>query len=395
MGLTRNQCAKWVFLFLLPSIIILFSHSLVRAQWHLVYPQGITHSNLSGVHFTSADEGWAVGTDGSTANWIGVMFHYQNGTWTKVTPPTVSGKWSLQAVHFTSADEGWAVGSNHENHRGVFLHYQSGTWTLVTPSTGFTYWSAVGVHFTSADEGWAVGSEGDYTTTRGALLHYQSGTWTLMTPPTVSDYWGLNSVHFTSATDGCAVGFDGDHDRGVLLHYLGPVPNEGTIGTKLTIRGSSFGSTKGKVLIGGVATKIAKDGWKPDSITCTVTKVPLPAGVAHDVTITSKEIGSFTYVKTFTVKPPMIDVPLDIDHGVAGITPITITGNFFSTKKGKVYLEYEKNGLPKKKYCKVTFWGMDSITFIVPKGLVSGTAYPLKVINKVGIVGAPSDFTID
>jgi hypothetical protein len=38
---------------------------------------------------------------------------------------------------------------------------------------------------------------------------------------------------------------------------------------------------------------------------------------------------------------------------------------------------------------------MDSITFVVPKGLVSGVAYPLKVDNKIGIAGVPSDFTID
>ena len=254
-----------------------------------------------------------------------------------------------------------------------------------------------GIHFTSANEGWAVGD--DLANNTGLLLHYRSGTWTLARLPVVSASWTLSGVHFTSADKGWAVGSD-DTDytniRGVLLHYLplALLPNEGTIGTRSTITGLDFGSKKGNILVGGVATKITKDGWKPDSITFTVTKVPLPAGVAHDMTITSKEIGSFTYVKTFTVMPPKINF-LDFYHGVAGITPITITGNFFSTKKGKVYLEYEKNGLPKKKYCKVTSWGMDSITFIAPKGLVSGVAYPLRVINKVGIAEEAPEFTID
>jgi hypothetical protein len=38
---------------------------------------------------------------------------------------------------------------------------------------------------------------------------------------------------------------------------------------------------------------------------------------------------------------------------------------------------------------------MDSITFVVPKGLDSGSTYPLKVINKVEIAEAPSVFTIN
>jgi hypothetical protein len=169
-------------------------------------------------------------------------------------------------------------------------------------------------------------------------------------------------------------------------------PSEGTIGTEITIIGSGFGTQKGKVLIGGVAAKIAKDGWADDRIIALLTKVP-PAGEPYNITITPQKAASITLSNAFTVKYPGID-SLDFYHGAIG-DPITITGNFFSTKKGKVYLEYEKNGLPKNKNCKVTSWNMDSITFVVPKGLVSGTAYPLKVINKVGIAGAPSDFTID
>ena len=170
------------------------------------------------------------------------------------------------------------------------------------------------------------------------------------------------------------------------------LPAEGTIGTQITINGSGFGDKKGKVLIGGVATKISKDGWKPDSITCTLSKVPSVGTL--DVIIKPYKAFDIPLSNAFTVKPPEID-SLNFYHGVAGVTPITITGNFFSTKKGKVYLEYEKNGQPKKKNCKVTSWGMDSITFVVPKGLVSGVAYPLEVDNKVGIAGAPSSFTID
>jgi hypothetical protein len=168
-------------------------------------------------------------------------------------------------------------------------------------------------------------------------------------------------------------------------------PNEGTIGTQLTLTSSGLGTKKGKILIGDVATKIAKDGWKPDSITCTVTKVP-PVGT-HDVTIKPYKVADITLSNAFTVKPPEIDF-LDFYHGVSG-DPITITGNFFSTKKGKVYFEDISTG--KKKNCKVTSWGMDSIIFAVPKTSKSfppGT-YLLKVDNKIGIATAIPDFTIE
>ena len=121
-------------------------------------------------------------------------------------------------------------------------------------------------------------------------------------------------------------------------------PTEGTIGTELTVNGSGFGIKKGKVLIGGVATKIVKDGWKPDPITCTVTKVP-PGRNPHDVTIKPNKAADIPLFNAFTVKPPEID-SLNIYHGIAG-APITITGNFFSTKKGKVYLEDISTGKDK------------------------------------------------
>jgi lysophospholipase L1-like esterase len=169
--------------------------------------------------------------------------------------------------------------------------------------------------------------------------------------------------------------------------------NEGTIGTQVTITGSDFGTKKGKVLIQKIATKIAKEGWSPDSITFTLTRVP-PAGI-HDVSIRPYRADDISLSSAFTVKPPEVD-SLDFYAGAAR-DPITITGTFFGTRKGSVFLEYEKNGKLKRKVCKVKSWGMDTITFLVPKTskrFPPGT-YPLKVINKVGIAGAPSDFTIE
>jgi hypothetical protein len=173
--------------------------------------------------------------------------------------------------------------------------------------------------------------------------------------------------------------------------------DEGSIGTELTITGSGFGTKKGKVLVGGVAPKIAKDGWADDRIVCLMTKVPSPGG-AHDIKITPyRAPSSMTLPGAFTVKPPEID-PLDTDHGKP-LAPITVTGRFFTTKKGKVYVEDPDTG--KKKTCKVTAWFMNpasgdsSMTFIVPKlpKLLVPTTYTLKITNKLGF--AEALFTVE
>ena len=172
---------------------------------------------------------------------------------------------------------------------------------------------------------------------------------------------------------------------------------EGSIGTELTITGSGFGTKKGKVLVGGVAPKIAKDGWAEDRIVCLLTKVPSPGG-AHDITITPyRATSSMTLPGAFTVKTPEID-PLTKDHDIPG-KEITVTGTFFGTKKGKVYVEDPSTG--KKKTCKITDWFMDPtngesrLTFIVPRlpKLLAPTTYALKITNKLGF--AESLFTVE
>lgn len=172
-------------------------------------------------------------------------------------------------------------------------------------------------------------------------------------------------------------------------------PAEGTIGTILTVTGSDFGAKKRKVLVGEVAARIAKDGWTDTMIVCTLKRVP-PAGGPYDVTIKPYKADDIILPSAFTVKPPEIDF-LDSYQGIAGVSVVTITGKFFGTRKGKVYLEYEKKGNIVKKNCKVVFWGMDSISFIVPKATKSflpGT-YPLKIMNRIGIAEAPLNFMVE
>ena len=174
--------------------------------------------------------------------------------------------------------------------------------------------------------------------------------------------------------------------------------NEGSIGTELIINGSDFGTKKGKVLIGGIATKIAKGDWSNTRITCTIKKPPIPAEVAHTVAIVINKV-PIPLDDTFTVKNPVLDDLLDS----SGKYPdeITVTGMFFGTKKGKVYLEDPISG--KKKYLKVTYWdmtastGVSELTFLVPKPSKRFPAgpYPLKVANKIGKATASTNFTVE
>jgi hypothetical protein len=160
--------------------------------------------------------------------------------------------------------------------------------------------------------------------------------------------------------------------------------------------GAGFGDAKGKVLIGTVAAKVTS--WTNTHITCTVKKVPLPIG-PYDVSITTKAKETFPFDDAFTVKNPELEDPLSDIAGRPG-DEIIVYGNFFGSKKGKVYLD--SNGQTKKKSCKVTYWfmnpttGASEVRFIVPKLSKSFTAgpYPLRVENKIGFAIASEDFTI-
>ena len=173
---------------------------------------------------------------------------------------------------------------------------------------------------------------------------------------------------------------------------------EGTIGTEIAITGSGFGDKKGKVLINGTAAKIAKGGWGPDQITCTISKPPLPVNVAHPVSVVVDKVPR-TLDDTFTIRLPALD-DLSVTSGAYLDPPIRVTGRFFGAKKGKAYLY--NPATEKKKTLKVTDWrmnestGISELTFVVPKpskSLPAGT-YQLQISNKVGQATTTPEFTV-
>ena len=164
--------------------------------------------------------------------------------------------------------------------------------------------------------------------------------------------------------------------------------DEGTIGTQITIAGGGFGNKKGKVLIGDTATKIIT--WTPSSITCEIKK-PITPRIYPIVVIQKEPKGTLpiTMADAFTIMAPEI-VSVLPNSGQAE-AEIAISGNYFGSKKGKVYLGTQK--------CKVISWTMNSLTgvsqasFMVPKKLTSGI-YDITVTNKVGSDTLANWFTI-
>jgi hypothetical protein len=121
------------------------------------------------------------------------------------------------------------VGNDEANNRGVLLHYTGGSWSSVSPPSVSANWELFSVHFTSVNEGWAVGL--DESNMMGVLLHYISGNWQNVSPPAISGDpdWDLHSVHFTSSGEGWAVGIIGEGDSGLSLHYTGDMTSVPTM----------------------------------------------------------------------------------------------------------------------------------------------------------------------
>jgi hypothetical protein len=181
--------------------------------------------HLNSVHFTSANEGWAVGEDSSCDPLLsGVLLHYLNGTWTSVNPPLMaSSSWNLYSVNFSSNSEGWAVGVNVVQRKGALLRYANDSWAPITPPNAGRNWDVQSIQLTSSDEGWAVGNDYQYPVDTGLLFHYSKGSWTPIRRSHSSLSWYLSSTHFVSSTEGWAVGADvqtSSTQTGLLMHYL-------------------------------------------------------------------------------------------------------------------------------------------------------------------------------
>lgn len=167
-------------------------------------------------------------------------------------------------------------------------------------------------------------------------------------------------------------------------------PVEGTIGTELVITGSQL-PLPGKVLVGNVPATI--EHWDYSMIRCRITKVPSVGPLHLTIHPRPYRTSSPSLISSlFTVRTPEIvyDVPY---RGFPG-QEIVLEGRFFGNRKGKVYIEYEKDRAQRRRGCLLKGWSMDSstgystVTFRLPKTLEPG-AHKIIVANKVGEAEAP------
>jgi len=187
---------------------------------------------------------------------------------------------------------------------------------------------------------------------------------------------------------------------------------EGSSYDKIIIKGKFFGTSKGRVYLeyekSGSLESVRKsctvsywhmDPTTGDSEIVFVVPVILPA-VCDVIVDPYSTIAETEEEDGFSVEAPEIE-SVDPKTGSVG-EQITISGNFFGSKKPKVYLGYMnvKNGKYTKKSCSVSSWPTDptkeegEIVFKVPTGLLPGP-YDVIVTNSVGSDTLPGEFIIE
>ena len=156
---------------------------------------------LQSVVAVSARDAWAVGRAGAEGCGCGktLIVHWDGVAWSRVPSPSLAGRVaSLSGVAFTSANVGWAVGRLG---RAAARCGGLPRGACAMPGAGrVASWS--GVAFTSANVGWAVGSVGAST----LILRWDGAQWHRVASPTPPGGVILNAVAAVSATSAWAVG---------------------------------------------------------------------------------------------------------------------------------------------------------------------------------------------
>ena len=144
------------------------------------------YQQLSGVHFPSANIGYAVGNTGT------ILKTTDGINWSPQTSGTVS---LLRSVYFVNDTLGWTVGES-----GTIKKTTNGGSTWTTQSSG-TFQTLFSVKFLDANNGYIAGGGGKIlNTTDGGL------TWTTQNSNATGNLYFL---YFTDFNTGYVVGIDG------------------------------------------------------------------------------------------------------------------------------------------------------------------------------------------
>ena len=217
----------------------------------------------------------------------------------------------------------------------------------------------------------------DYTATSGTLTFSPGVTNQTISVPIINDTTVEGNQTFMVTLSGpvnATLGVTATHTYTIYDNDTPEAiyPSEGTYGTELVIAGSDFGLKKGKVFIGSTGLEVLE--WADDLISCRLAKIITPG--IYDVVVQPvgpKGTPPVVYQEAFNVRSAEI---YSIEQGEgSAYDQVHITGKFFGTKKGAVYLEYGKGETLIRKNCKISNWTMDpttgdsEIVFVVPKML--------------------------
>jgi hypothetical protein len=203
---------------------------------------------LSGLSFSSAQDGWAVGgvrfPDAPSQTNIAtkaITVHYHDGIWTRGTDsfPNLA----LSGVSMVSATDGWAAGALDiqpnakapvDYYTGaVLLHYTDGHWKTV-PAPALATFHATSIHMFSPGSGYMTGTVNVPSSTaqrsvvqRMALAIYQDGAWKQV----VTSFDFPNSqVVMVSASEGWASSYQDltkpggvQNQQATIYHYVNGV----------------------------------------------------------------------------------------------------------------------------------------------------------------------------
>jgi hypothetical protein len=162
-----------------------------------------------------------------------------------------------------------------------------------------------------------------------------------------------------SGTGTCEVSIDNAPvDVTAMFNIVGALSIDiGTIGTRITIAGSGFGDRKGKIFVGDTPTKIIT--WEDSSVVFEIRPPVIPG--PYTVTMHQKDEKFFAAMaegEVFTIKSPE-NIAVSAVAGLPG-DQIEVTGNYFGSKKGKIFLEDPVTGWVKS--CRIVTWSMDQTT---------------------------------
>ena len=300
-------------------------------------------TQLNGVAFANASDGWAVGskTDSEGEDIGGVILATTDGGATWNTQYADTTDLALTGVAFTNASDGWAVGEP-----GTILVTTDGGTIWNKQSSGPLANASPGVvAFANPSDGWAAGYSGTILATTDA-----GSTWSSQSSPAIANTY-LNSVAFANASDGWAAGYAYDEASATYSSVIVATTNGGWPAPTLVSFSPAFGLVGASVTLTGTglagASKVAFNGVSASfkvvgdtQITATVPNgatsgritVTTPGGVATSVTsFTVSVLSGDDTLKSLTVSegtlsPAFASSTLTYTDSVAnGVAAIAVT----------------------------------------------------------------------